>query len=108
MKDFDESTLQLTISRDYAMATVSKKLHELKDNQEANALLVQCIKRSILASDTKQAYINFMEDRSTLDHLVSSIIAIISISNYCICRYFFECDFLCYNMEKHAYELHNV
>jgi hypothetical protein len=108
MKDFDETTLQSTYSREYAMATVSKKLHELRDNQEANAVLVQSIKQAILASNTKQAYIDFMDDKAILDRLVSGIITVIAESNYTICRHFFECDFLCYNLEKHAYELHNV
>ena len=108
MKDFDQSTLQLTISRDYAIAVVSKKLHELRDNQEANAVLVQSIKRTILVDKTKQSYIDFMDNKAILDRYIPTLILMEAESNYSICRYFFDCDFLSCDIAARTVELHNV
>ncbi len=108
MKDFDDKTLQSTISREYAIAIVSKKLHELRDNQEENAVIVQCIKQSIMISSPKQAYIDFMDYKATLDRYVATIILIDAESNYSICRHFFNCDFLCCDTTTRTVSLHNV
>lgn len=108
MKDFDETTLQSTYSRDYAIAVVSKKLHELRDNQEANAVLVQCIKRAILVDNPKQSYIDFMDNKAILDRHVPLVLLIEAESNYSVCRYFFDCDFLSCDSAARTVELHNV
>ena len=108
MKDFDELTLQSTLSRDYAIAAVSKKLHELKENQEANAVLVQSIKRTILVDKTKQSYIDFMDNKAILDRHVPTILLMEAETNHSICRYFFDCDFLSCDIAARTVELHNV
>ena len=108
MNELDKACLMRSISKEYASALVNKKLIQLKDEQAANPVLLESIKQGIYVDEIKKSFNDFLNGESMYSNVLTIIILIVAETNYIVCNYFFDCDFITSDLETRTLHLFNV